>query len=1140
MLLRTLVVFSCLGILSSCALGQSYVFGRADFPVGKEPRSLASADLNGDGVADLVVANRSDNTVSILIGKADGTFSTKTDYSTGPNPTSVVVGDFNSDGILDIAVANENCVPSEMGAEICGPGTISVLLGVGDGTFATHVEYLTGTEPVAIIVADLNGDGKLDLVTANLQNGNSGGLSVLLGNGDGSFANHVDYGTPGPALTVIAADINGDHQLDLIAGVTGAVSVLLGKGDGTFAPHSDFLLQPGGTGAGIVCADFNGDGKPDLAVAGGNQLNILLGLGDGSLSLGGAFPTGSGGSSIASADFDGDGILDLAVANHDANSVSVLIGNGDGTFRQKLDFGTGPFPSAVVVGDFNGDGRLDLAFADTACAVTGAAPSCPSAGSVGILLGVLPGPFVGSVRMGLNASPLAITAGDFNLDGTPDLATANQLTDSVTVLLNNSGTFGPPTALGTGHEPVAVLTGDFNGDGAPDLITVNETCSNTPCRMGSISELLGNGDGTFRPHTEFGVGVIPLGEVAGDFNHDGVLDLAVVNNGLGSGNTVSVLLGNGDGTFRSQSVFLTSNGPVAIAKGDFNGDGNLDLAVATNSGVSVLLGNGNGTFNPHVEYATDSPPVTIDVGDLNSDGVADLVVGTQGNVVSVLIGNGDGTFKSAVNFPAGGSQNRVAIGDFNGDGKRDIAVGHAFTTQLSVLFGIGDGTFNAPVTYLVTSNSLSSVSLGQFESEGGLELVGSDSNDNSVFLLRNPSFRAISPSAMTFGPQGVGIASPVRTVTISNPSGAAIKNLNISATGAFAVGDTCGPSLAPGTNCKINVSFTPGTVGPSLGSVTISDTAENSPQIVPLMGMGVSGAFGILSRANLQFAPQLVGTQSLGTAVLLMNSGNSPLIISNISLPGANGSEFTESSSCPFAGAGLIPGGTCKILLTFAPLQSGLRTGSVVVSDNSGISPQTISLVGLGADYSISAATGSNCPANGNCATSATISAGQIANYILQVSPIDGFTGNVNLSCSGAPSPALCAVSPSNLLVSGPSPLAFSVSITGTTNTQVAPPFYRRDWRSTRGPMATLLLLSILAVLLLLMALSPNRLRKSAFLTSLVLLEMLTCSYGCGGSSQSNTKPPTAPRPATMATITVTGTSSGTVRGLQLSLTITH
>lgn len=1139
---RTLILLGCVGILSSCAFAQSYVFGRADFPVGKEPRSLARADFNGDGIADLVVANRSDNTLSILIGKPDGTFSAKTDYATGPNPISVVVGDFNNDGILDIAVANENCVPGEMGGEICGPGTVSVLLGVGDGTFEANVEYPTGTRPVAIVAADLNADGKLDLITADLQNGNSGGLSVLLGNGDGTFGSHVDYGTRGPALTVIAADLNGDHQVDLIAGVAGGVSVLLGKGDGTFSPHSDFLVQAGGTGTAIVCADFNGDGKPDLAVAGGNQLNILIGLGDGSFSLGSAFPTGAGASSIVSADLDGDGILDLAVANHDANSVSVLIGNGDGTFRQKLDFGTGPFPSAVVVGDFNGDGKLDLAFADSSCVVTGAAPPCQNAGSVGFLLGIRLGPFVGSVRMDLNASPLAITAGDFNLDGNPDLATADQITDSVTVFLNNSGTFGLPTSLGTGHEPVAVLTGDFNGDGAPDLITVNEICSNTPCGTGSISELLGNGDGTFHPHAEFGVGVIPLAAVAGDFNHDGALDLAVVNNGLGSGNTVSVLLGNGDGTFRSQSIFLTSNGPVAIVKGDINQDGNLDLAVATSSGVSVLLGNGDGTFRSHVDYSTDSPPETIDIGDLNGDGVADLVVGTQGNVVSVLIGNGDGTFKPAMDFPAGGLSNRVVIGDFDGDGKMDIAVGHMFSTQLSVLFGIGNGTFRAPVSYLATSNSLSSVSLGMFEPEGGLELVGSDSNDNSVFLLRNPSFRSVSPPAMTFNPQGVGTTSPMRFITLSNSSGAAIKSLNITATaaGAFAVGDNCGPSLAPGTNCMINVSFTPGTVGSSFGSITITDSAENSPQIVPLMGTGVSGAFGNISRPNVQFAPQLLGTQSSGSSAFLTNSGNSPLIISSISLAGANGSEFAEHSSCPLSGTGLIPGATCQIVLTFNPLQSGSRTGSLLISDNSANSPQTISLFGLGADYSISAATGSNCPANGNCSTSATILAGQTATYALQVSPIDGFTGNVSLSCSGTPSPATCTVSPANVLVSGPASLAFSVSITGTANAQVAPPFYPRDRHSRRGPTQSWYLLLVIALFLSLMASVPSRSRRSTFLTSLVLLALLACTDGCGRSSQSSSPAPILPKPATTATITVTGTFSGTGRTVQLSLTITH
>ena len=170
---------------------QTYIFGRADFPVGAGANAIAMGDFNGDGLKDVAVVNGTDNTVSVLLGRTDGTFAPQVTYSTGIGPLAVVAGDFNGDGNLDLAVTNADCSDYH-GIVSCTGNTVSILLGNGDGTFLPHVDYTTGTQPSSVAAGDFNGDGKIDLVVANALDGT---VSVLLGNGDGTFQNQIVYPT---------------------------------------------------------------------------------------------------------------------------------------------------------------------------------------------------------------------------------------------------------------------------------------------------------------------------------------------------------------------------------------------------------------------------------------------------------------------------------------------------------------------------------------------------------------------------------------------------------------------------------------------------------------------------------------------------------------------------------------------------------------------------------------------------------------------------------------------------------------------------------------------------------------------------------------------------------------------------------
>ena len=321
------------------------------YTTGDFPFSVNSLDANADGKIDLAVANLLSNTVSVFLGKGDGTFTAKVDYTTGSRPSSVTSLDANGDGRMDLVVSNS------------ASNTVSVMLGKGDGTFAAKVDYATGSSPYSAISADVNADGKMDLIVAN---SGAGTVSVLLGRGDGSFAAKVDYKTLSSPYSVTSLDANGDGKTDLAVTSEGSygVSVLLNNGNGTFASKVDYATSS--YSRSVTSFDANSDGKMDLAVANrnSNNISVLQGNGDGTFSTKVDYAVGENPYSVTSLDANGDGKMDLVVANRDSNNISVLQGNGDGTFAAKFDYATGIDPWSVTSFDANGDGKMDLAVAN--------------------------------------------------------------------------------------------------------------------------------------------------------------------------------------------------------------------------------------------------------------------------------------------------------------------------------------------------------------------------------------------------------------------------------------------------------------------------------------------------------------------------------------------------------------------------------------------------------------------------------------------------------------------------------------------------------------------------------------------------------------------------------------------------------
>jgi hypothetical protein len=572
------------------------------------------------------------------------------------------------------------------------------------------------TSPAGVQVADLNGDGKPDIIALDggaLGSANNGGVYVLLNNGDKTFkvSGHYLLNEPG---TVAIADINGDGKPDMVVGQQGAnsVAVFLGNGDGTF--QNPTMVAAAGIVISVLIADFNRDGKMDLAVntlgSGGfpsvNPIAILLGDGKGNFSPASTVLPGGDAMILATGDFNGDGIPDLAAGNFQYQTVSVMLGKGDGSFGSPTSYAVPFGPNEITVTDFNNDGLADIAIGIGTPTAIG---ESENSNVIGVLLGNGDGTFQGAPTYYIgqsNASFLAVA--DFNSDGNIDAIVQDQSSGAFDFFAGKGdGTFQAPVVTpGQPAGPAAV--GDFNGDGKPDLAIAGAN---------GIQILLNAGAGSFQNGSLIAVnGATPSAIVAADFNGDGKLDLAVA-----IGATVEILTGGGNGAFTLANSYTVGSAPSSMAVADVNGDGKPDLLIAdagvNNFGsttasvpgaVYVLLNQGGGAFKVAAHYAVAVFPTFVAAGDVNNDGKPDLVVLALDETSStdfsyeagVLLGNGDGTFQAATPYPVDFGPSSAVIADFNGDGKPDIVIAHCCgDTEMGYLLGHGDGTFDPEVLF---------------------------------------------------------------------------------------------------------------------------------------------------------------------------------------------------------------------------------------------------------------------------------------------------------------------------------------------------------------------------------------------------------------------------------------------------------
>ncbi len=581
------------------------------------PSAIASGDFNNDTWLDLIVANEGIDYIGLFFGFNYISFQFQEIYSSMDilGATGIIVSDFNNDNYLDIAAiyrSNDSLV---------------ILLGHGNGSFtdAITVSMESGSFSSNLAVGDFNNDSRMDIATANQQTGDVG---VFLGYGNGSFAPIMSYSTGDDSYPydIAIGDFNKDSRLDIVVAdsSTNYVRVLLGHGNGNFARFTKDSTGIGTASSSIAIGDFNNDGNLDIVVADLliYDIRVLLGNGNGRFQLSVIIPTGDASMpyGVAVGDFNNDNQLDIAVANRNLDQIGIVLGYGNGTFSEQITYHTGDdtIPIFIRVGDFNHDNNLDIAAVNFGTS------------SIVVLFGVGDGTFLlgRPFLTGFGSQPFTLSIGDFNNDNQLDIAVTNNFANNLVIFLaSRSEPFGSVSlyAIDAGSQSHSVVTGDLDNDGRSDSVLTNPGLDNIRVSIGydlqdfeevysystgngsapwsvaladfnndtyldivvansktdNIMILLGYGNGTFEigMHYSTGDSSYPYSVTTGDVNNDNISDIVVANSGT---NNILLFYGYGNGTFGKPTSYLFGYNyrPTSVALKDLNQNNWMDMVIA--------------------------------------------------------------------------------------------------------------------------------------------------------------------------------------------------------------------------------------------------------------------------------------------------------------------------------------------------------------------------------------------------------------------------------------------------------------------------------------------------------------------------------------------------------------------------------
>ena len=1085
-------------------------------PAGSTP--FFTGDVDGDGTPDLaytLLANPGlATTLGIVLNISSNAPTTVTTALCPQGASLPAFADVNNDKKLDLVYS-------------CGGLYLTIQLGNGDGSFQgpTYVAANVGSP----LVVDLNGDGYPDIVTGVFsQQSTSSQLAVFLNQGSsapGTFGTPKQYPIPNPSNGLAVGDFNGDGKLDLLTAtytslpnLTG-IAVLYGNGDGTLNPAK---TQSTATFSSFTVGDFNGDGVTDVAsmlLASPDGLygtvQVLLGSTSETFTQGASLPvvatnstvTGYGGP-LEAVTLSSAGDVDLVVVT---NVLNFFRGDGKGNFTPAGSYGLG----SILFADVNGDGNQDLLLGYTSQVL------------------VFPGNGDGTFR----APPATAVYGsvaDINNDGIADMVFLPPLGGNffAAALGRGDGSFAildqpVPLAASSGY---SLMLADLNGDGKVDVLAIQAGTIKPGLCFGpndaQLLSFLGNGNGQFQPKgTGLALGVFdPTAGISGDFNSDGKLDLILP--GFISGCEAGLLFvpGNGDGTFATPVILDASQSLEypSLLVGDLNNDKKLDFIW----GNAVFLGNGDGTFKQiplNIPIDPVANPAPLALADLNGDGILDLM-SNPGN--SLYAGNGDGTFQTTPFFAQTQLVNpSLAIGNVNGDGDPDLIFAgdpvNSDNLYLMPYLGDGHGNFtqdtnNYPVSLLQSASTAAVLTrlnnqAPMLPNDNSLDALVAVSLGGSVYtasLLNQtnpaPGKPALIPSTTTLQ-SSVTTAAPGGAITLT----ASVFGTNPTGLVSFvADGSSLGTAVLAGGTATLQTSFA------NAGSFTVTASYP-----------------GDSSNASSSSAPINITVAQARSATALQASPSAASVNGKVALT-ATVSGFSPTGSVFFA-AGSTSLGTATLTNGTATLQSSFASaGSYAIiatyqgdKNNSASTSNAVTVVVAAPDFTIAATP-----------TSGSITPGQSATFTFTVSPIGGYAGTVQFSCSTLPSHASCAFSPASVTPTSGSPASSTLTVT----TAAAVALFRPDRPLVKSmiPVDGLALAGLMGLVF-----TPGKnMRWSRSLRMLVAgLSLAAAAFlliACGGGGSSSPSSPGTPAGSYTISVNASGNAGGPQHGVNIVLSV--
>ncbi len=833
---------------------------KVDFIPGSNPRSISSADLNGDGKADIVVTNQGSATISVFKNTSTSgilSFDPKVDFETGPDPFSLFTGDFDGDGMLDLAITNFNSGNTS---------TVSILRNTSSGgliSFAPKEDFSTGNGTIGVSIDDFDGDGKPDLLVGS---GNSGMISIFKNTsasaGSISFASRMDIMTITHSDHVSIGDLDGDGKPDIVFSVfsnqlvsiyrnTSSGGVISFDSDGDYSRgfySSGICYSTGSNPENIAIGDLDDDGKPDITIPnyGSNTVSVFRNTGSsGNISFDAKidFTTGNNPTRVSIGDLDGDGKLDLAVTNGQSNTVSVfknLCTTGNISFASKVNYITAMEPTSVSIGDLDGDSKPDIAITNG------------TSGSISVLRNIIYKPTITSFTpvSGVIGSTVTIKGTGFSVTPTDNIVYFGGVRAEVTAATETFLVVKVP--IGAGYQPITVTTNHLTGYSTQQF---NVTFAGT----GTINSE------SFIKTVQYDVtGSSYFSGSTADFDCDGKLDIISVNY---SGKSVSVFKNTstvGTISFADKIDSETESNPGAIAIGDLDGDGMLDFAITNDVSriVSVyrnISTPGTILFADRTNYSAGTYPVDISISDIDEDGKPDLIIAnSQEAKVSILKNSGTvGTisFDNRIDFSTGSGSNSLSVGDFNNDRKPDIAVTNYISNTLSIIKNtstIGTISFADKVDFSTNIKPLY-ISNGDINGDGKLDLIISCFNLNEITVMQNTS----SEANISFSPNIIDIGSSSNLISVGDLDGDGKPDLalpgsalevyvlkNTETSGSISFASKVGFSMSGSSNYvsinDLDGDGKPDMVVSAIGSISILRNTNNEPTITAFMPTSIS------------------------------------------------------------------------------------------------------------------------------------------------------------------------------------------------------------------------------------------------------------------------------------------------------------